>query len=255
MPAKLGAAPRPCRLGARACGRRPACRARPRSRAGARRARAAGRAARSRGRSRGRSRRRRPRARSAEQLAQLVEPLRVGLAGLVRVDAERREDAVCRSAIAERLAAGVDARPDRDDPRRPRPSRARATSTSAGSAHASRCAWVSITRAAVGLVDPREERRRRLDSVGLAASGRRRPARARARPAGASASRIRGAVSRQVRRRARPRPRGRRRRGRRGPRSSSSARASSFASCHGAVGSTWRLSQRDELPDRPRARP
>ena len=58
----------------------------------------------------------RDRALVGEQLAQLVEPRRVGLGGLVRMDPERCEDAVVPLGDRERLAAGVEARADRDDP-------------------------------------------------------------------------------------------------------------------------------------------
>ena len=51
-----------------------------------------------------------------EQLTQLVEPGRVGLGRLVRVDAERGEDAVVPSAIASVSRQRVDTRADRDDP-------------------------------------------------------------------------------------------------------------------------------------------
>src|SRR6185503_12309762 len=51
-----------------------------------------------------------------EQLPQLVEPGRVGLGGLVRMDPERGENTVVPAGDRKRLAAGLETRPDRDDP-------------------------------------------------------------------------------------------------------------------------------------------
>jgi hypothetical protein len=58
----------------------------------------------------------RDRAFVGEQVAQLVEPRGVGLRGLVGMDPERGEDAIVPGGDRERLAAGVEARTDRDDP-------------------------------------------------------------------------------------------------------------------------------------------
>src|SRR6185295_2690146 len=54
--------------------------------------------------------------RGAEQLTQLVETLRVGLTGLVRVDAERGEDAVFARGDRQRFTARVDSGSARDAP-------------------------------------------------------------------------------------------------------------------------------------------
>ena len=53
-------------------------------------------------------------ARVREQVAQLVEPVRVGLVGVVRVDAESGVDAVVLLGKRERLVAARDARRDGD---------------------------------------------------------------------------------------------------------------------------------------------
>jgi hypothetical protein len=52
----------------------------------------------------------------SEELAQVLEPPRLGRGCLVRVDAERRVNAVVRIRDLERRARGVDPGPDGDDP-------------------------------------------------------------------------------------------------------------------------------------------
>ena len=98
--------------------RRPAARAPPRARDARRRARAARAACRRRGARRARSRRPRRRGRG-EQLAQLVDPPRLGRRSLVRVDPERRDDTRRGRRRSRARAAGLDPRPDRHDPRHP----------------------------------------------------------------------------------------------------------------------------------------
>ena len=52
-----------------------------------------------------------------EKLAKLVDPFRLGIRRLMRVDAESREHTVVRIGERERGAAGLDPGSDRDDPR------------------------------------------------------------------------------------------------------------------------------------------
>ena len=61
----------------------------------------------------------RDRLRTVEQLAQLADAVRLLAGRLVRVDPERREDAVVLLGDRERSAAGLDSRPDRDHARHP----------------------------------------------------------------------------------------------------------------------------------------
>ena len=104
-----------------------------------------------------------------EQLAKLVQPLRVGRICIVGMDAERGVHARLLPGKRERRPARLDARADGDDTLDPR--RARALQhRAAGSAQASRCACVSIKR-------PRRARR-----AGRAAAPARCRSQARAHP-------------------------------------------------------------------------
>ena len=106
---------RACPRRRRACGSRPACLARPPSRAALRRAAAGRRAARSRGTSRARSPHRD--CLGCATSSRNAAPSPRCRAGLVRMDAEDREDPVVPLRELERAAAVVHARADREDPR------------------------------------------------------------------------------------------------------------------------------------------
>ena len=236
-------APRACRPRPRACGRRAACRAPRRAPPGARKSVSWRREARSRGSSRGPSRPTATACGSREQRRaarrcrrRRARPPDAG--GCRAPRRPRSPPAEIASAIAARLEPGA----DRDRPgRRPRLARA-PSSSAAGSAHASRCAWVSITRL-------RAATRR----AGRAAPPARPTRRSRLRPQATSAPRQ---VARLAERRQDPRRRLRQVRAsatasarspstsRRASRRARRARSGSFASCHGARSSTWRLSAR-----------
>ena len=141
----------------RGCGSRPAARATRRARAARRAARAAPAASRRRGGRRARSPRpRRPSdARAARAARRRGPPRRV--AALMRVDAERGDDALVALGDLERAPARVDSRPDRHDPRdaggvRTCDDRVRLRRTRRGGRGCR-------SRRGRGLVDAREERR------------------------------------------------------------------------------------------------
>ena len=102
------------------------------------------------------------RARVGEQLAELVEPVGLGAAGLVRVDAEHGEDPAAGPQARAR-AARLDPRADGEDALTPASTRAR-RARRGRVWHASRCACVSITRRRPGRRSG-EERRGRRDPV------------------------------------------------------------------------------------------
>ena len=97
--------------------------------------------------------------RMREELAQLVEPPGFRGRGLVRVDAERRENAVVLAREREGGAAGVDPGADRDDPRDARPPRharsllpARRTRRGARASRSRRAATVRVVLHALQLL-------------------------------------------------------------------------------------------------------
>ena len=169
----------------------------------------------------------------------------------MRVDAERGEDAVVALGDRERRRARTTrCRADRDDPRR-RPPRGRARrARPRRSAHASRCACVSITPRRPAASMRGNSGARRLDPLGGdgASRGESVPARDRRRLAERLEDARRASPAGTAR--ARRRPRAGRRRGCRAPRRARAARASSLASCHGARSSTYWLRRRTSVPDR-----
>ena len=210
------------------------------------------RAARSRGRSRGRSRRPRRRARRrAARAARRAWPHRDQPPDAGGSRAPRKPP---RGARRSSSVSRQESSPEPTETMRSTPaSRARATSSSGRRPRTRRGARACRSRRGGRLLDPREERRRGRDPF-----GRRRPAvrdplegevdRLAERGQDLAAPSAAGTAT------ARRRPRASRPRGRRARRRARAARASSFASCQGAVCLDVAVEPADELPDRPRAR-
>ena len=108
----------------------------------------------------------RDRARMLDQSAELVEPRRLGSAGLVRVDPDGRVDALLRLGDRKRGPTGFDPRADRDDPR---------DADCSGSLDEERRGLLTAVEVRVGVDHARSVTRRALRGAGRVAEPLRSP--------------------------------------------------------------------------------